>query len=294
MATRRLDSPPRALALYAKAAARSMPGAVRAADVPDLELVLGDVAPDPARLAAYAKVCGFTLRDELPVTYPHVLAFPLHMALMTEERFPFAAVGLVHVANRIEQHRPVRLDERLELRVRATAIRPHRRGRAFSIVSRARVGGELVWEGVSTMLRRGAGAAAGEGEGDGPAARPAQPPVAATWRLPGDLGRRYAAVSGDRNPIHLSRATARLLGFPRAIAHGMWTKARCLAALDTPLPAAFAVEVEFRRPILLPATVAFGSVESTVGDVRFAVRDANDGTPHLEGALHARGGSAAA
>jgi acyl dehydratase len=291
MATRRLAAPPRGLALYAKAAARSLPGATRGADMPDIELVLGDVAPDPARLAAYAKVCGFTLRDELPATYLHVLAFPLHMALMTDERFPFAAVGLVHVANRIEQHRPVRLGERLELRVRATAIEPHRRGRAFSIVSQARVGGELVWEGVSTMLRRGGGGS-GDGEADRTADRPAQPPVAATWRLPGDLGRRYAAVSGDRNPIHLYRATARLLGFPRAIAHGMWTKGRCLAALETRLPAAFAVEVEFRRPILLPATVAFGSVDSTDGDVRFAVRDARRGTPHVEGVLLGRGGSA--
>jgi acyl dehydratase len=291
MPTRRLDSPPRALALYARAVARSLPGASRGKDVPDLELVLDDVEVDPVRLAAYARVCGFTLRDELPATYPHVLAFPLHMALMTDERFPFGAVGLVHVSNRIEQHRPARLGERLALRVRPTAIEPHRRGRAFSIVSEARVGSELVWEGVSTMLRRGEGS--GEGEGEAARARPPESPAAATWRLSGDLGRRYAAVSGDRNPIHLYGATAKLLGFPRAIAHGMWMKARCLAALEPRLPAAFAVAVEFRRPILLPATVAFGSVEEDGGDVRFAVRDARRGTPHLEGAVHARTGEAA-
>jgi acyl dehydratase len=283
MTTRRLGSPPRALGLYAKAAARSLPGTPRGRDMPDLELVLDGVEVDRTRLAAYAKVCGFTLRDELPATYPHVLAFPLHMALMNDERFPFAAIGLVHVANRIEQHRPVRLGERLDLRVRPTAIEPHRRGRTFSILSEARVRSELVWEGASTMLRRGGDS----GDRDGAKARsPApEPPAAATWELPRDLGRRYAAVSGDRNPIHLYGATARLLGFRRPIAHGMWTKARCLAALEPRLPAAFAVEVEFRRPILLPATVAFGSVQSDAGDVRFAVRDARQGTPHLEGAV---------
>jgi acyl dehydratase len=297
MTIRRLGSSPRTLALYARAAARALPGAARGADMPDLELVLDGVEVDAARLAAYAKVCGFALRDELPATYPHVLAFPLQMALMNDERFPFAAVGLVHVSNRIEQHRPLRLGEPLELYVRATAIEPHRRGRAFSILSEVRVGTEPVWLGASTMLRRGGGSGeregggAGEGGRDGAAAGAPEPPAAATWRLPGDLGRRYAAVSGDRNPIHLYGATAKLLGFPRAIAHGMWTKARCLAALEPRLPAAFAVDVEFRRPILLPASVTFGSVESEAGAVRFAVRDAARGTPHLDGVVHPRGGS---
>jgi acyl dehydratase len=263
--------------------------------MPDLELVLEDVEVDPVRLAAYAKVCGFRLRDELPATYPHVLAFPLHMALMTDGRFPFGAVGLVHVSNRIEQRRPVRLGERLELRVRATAIEPHRRGRAFSIVSEARVAGQLVWQGVSTMLRRSGGSGEGDGDSAGaPLSEPAAPPpAAATWRLPGDLGRRYAGVSGDRNPIHLYGATAKLLGFPGAIAHGMWTKARCLAALEPRLPTAFAVEVDFRRPILLPATVVFGSAEADGGAIRFAVRDARRDTRHLEGAVRARAGGRA-
>jgi acyl dehydratase len=78
--------------------------------------------------------------------------------------------------------------------------------------------------------------------------------------------------------------TARPLGFPRAIAHGMWTKARCLAELEPRLPESFAVEVAFRRPILLPGTVEFGSREQGEA-IEFAVRDAEKGTPHLEGSV---------
>jgi len=104
----------------------------------------------------------------------------------------------------------------------------------------------------------------------------------AQWRLPGDLGRRYAAVSGDRNPIHMHDLPAKLLGFPRTIAHGMWTKARCLAALENRLPASFSVQARFRKPVLLPSTVTFGSVEDD-GVTRFAVRAARDGAPHLDG-----------
>jgi acyl dehydratase len=295
MATRALNASPRILPLYARAAATLVPGAGRLPFLPgggdaipaDLELELAEVWIDAAHLAAYAKVCRFALRDELPATYLHVVAFPLHMALMSDGRFPFGAVGLVHVANRITRHRPVRLDERLALRVRATALEPHPRGRAFTIVSEARAGDELVWEDETTILRRG-GASAGNGadRDRDPAAAPEPadpPPAGARWRLPGDLGRRYAGVSGDRNPIHMHDVPARLLGFPRTIAHGMWTKARCLAALESRLPAAFSVEARFRKPVLLPSTVTFGSARDGDGAIRFAVRAARDGTPHLDG-----------
>ena len=109
--------------------------------------------------------------------------------------------------------------------------------------------------------------------------------VCEEWRLPGDLGRRYGGVSGDRNPIHVHALSARLFGFPRAIAHGMWTKARCLAALAATLPDAYTVQVDFRKPIFLPGSVAFArsrEPESTA----FAVRAANDEELiHLEGTV---------
>ena len=52
------------------------------------------------------------------------------------------------------------------------------------------------------------------------------------WKAPADIGRQYAKVSGDYNPIHLSAVSAKLFGFPTAIAHGLWNKARTLAALE--------------------------------------------------------------
>jgi hypothetical protein len=107
----------------------------------------------------------------------------------------------------------------------------------------------------------------------------------AVWRLGGDLGRRYGAVSGDLNPIHVHRLSAKLFGFPTAIAHGMWTKARCLAQLGSQVPDAFAVEVAFRRPILLPAKVEFAEGRTPENGIAFGVRDARRGTGHLDGSL---------
>jgi acyl dehydratase len=292
MSIRALERPPRFLSLYARTLAPLVPGAALlpwvgggGGTLPELELTLAGARGERGQLARYASVCGFDPAEEdLPVSYPHVLAFPLHLALMSDGRFPFAAVGLVHVANRIDQQRPIRAHERLDLRVYATALRPHPRGRVFSLVTEARTTGELVWRERSTMLRRGGGDAK-PGAPEKRSTEQLSAPPSQEWRLAGDLGRRYAAVSGDRNPIHMHPLSARALGFPRAIAHGMWTKARSLAALQATggLPdGAFSVEVSFRRPILLPASVLFASAAE--GEtVRFGVRDARRGTEHLDG-----------
>jgi acyl dehydratase len=290
--TRALDSPPRILPLYARAAAPLIPGASRlpfipggGGEIPELDLELDGVRAKPEALAGYCRVCGFTLRDHLPPTYPHVLAFPLQMAVMADGSFPFGAVGLVHLENEIAQRRRIGAGEALTLRVRPTSLQPHPKGETFSLLTEARVGEETVWESTSTMLRRGRGAGAEPSRSYGDRTPNAgSPPAAAEWSLGSELGRRYAAVSGDRNPIHLHALTAKPLGFPAAIAHGMWTKARALAALESRLPDAFVVRVAFRRPILLPARVEFGSAEEEDA-IRFFVRDAEKKTPHLEGSL---------
>lgn len=300
MTTKELSGSPSMLALFARAGAAMIPGASRLpfvaggagdAAIPSLTLTLDDVTIERDRLASYDRVCGFRLGDTLPPTYPHMLAFPLHLALMTDGSFPFGAIGLVHIANTITQHRPIGADERLSLKVWATRLEPRPRGRKFDIRAEAAVDGESVWESVSTNLKRGGGsdaeAASREAQPAGPA--PEDLPVTATWNLPADLGRRYGSISGDLNPIHVHPLTARLFGFPTAIAHGMWTKAHCLAALEPRLPEAFTVEVAFKKPILLPATVEFASQTAEQGATTFAVRDARNGTPHLTGTVSPRG-----
>jgi hypothetical protein len=291
MPTRALDSSPSILPLYARAALPMIPGASLlpfvpggGGEIPDgLDLELAGVKAEAADVSAYAKVCGFALRDTLPPTYPHMLAFPLHMAVMSNGSFPFGAVGLVHVENSITQKRPIGVDEEMTIRVRPTNLQPHSKGKTFSLETEVLVDGEVVWESTSTMLRRGGsnGDAAKKG-GNGFDSLDADSPSGVEWKLPGDLGRRYAGVSGDRNPIHMHSLTAKPLGFPGAIAHGMWSKARALAQLESELPDSFEVEVRFRKPILLPARVLFAE-RNDGKDILFAIRDAKKDTPHLDG-----------
>jgi acyl dehydratase len=292
MTDRELSGSPGMLPLFGRASLSAIPGASRlpwvgggGGEVPEDALTLTDVPVDRQRLAAYDRVCGFSLSDVLPPTYPHMLAFPLHLSLMTAGTFPVPAIGLVHIANRIVQHRPIRATERLSLRVWATPLSPHPRGRQFALRSEAWVGPEKVWEESSLNLARG--------RCDDAVPAPEGPPgssglsQSAVWRLPGDLGRRYGSVSGDMNPIHVHPLSAKLFGFPTAIAHGMWTKARCLAQLGRELPNAYTVQVAFRKPILLPAKVAFAeaSLPRDARGIVFGVRDVRKDAVHLDGLL---------
>jgi acyl dehydratase len=247
-------------------------------ELPDTQLWRSGVEIDRSHLAAYDRVCGFGLSDTLPATYPHVLAFPLAIELMASRDFPFGLLGLVHVRNAIEQLRPLRADEPLDLLVWPERLAEHPRGRTVDIVAEGSVGGEPVWRDRSTYLHRERGGSTDRKERTQPAE------ANAVWDVPGDTGRRYAAVSGDRNPIHLHRLAARLFGQPGAIAHGMWSKARCLAALQGHVPEAFTVEVAFKLPVRLPAKVAFATWHD--GDERrFELRDARSGKPHVDGSL---------
>jgi hypothetical protein len=253
-------------------------------ELPDLTLDRAAVPIAARHVAAYADLCGFPRKDTVPLTYPHLLAFGLHMAVMTDGAFPFPAVGTVHLENSLTAHRAISAGERLDVTVRPDHLRAHPKGRVFDLLTEVRSGGELVWEETSTFLRTGKGKDASAASGLPPSAHLDAPGSSGTqWKVAGDLGRRYAAVSGDRNPIHLYGPTAKAFGFPRQIAHGMWSKARCLAALDGRLPDAVTVDVAFKKPVLLPGSVAFGSRHDDDGSYAFGLSNPSSGAPHLLG-----------
>jgi hypothetical protein len=242
------------------------------------------VTVERGHVDAYAAVCGFPTKDVVPLPYPHLLAFPLHMAIMTDAAFPAPAIGTVHLENSITGHRAIAIGERLVVSARVGPAKAHPKGTVYEFVTEVHAEGDdgPVWESTSTYLRRGKGddtASSGSSFPDAPAG-------SIEWRLPADLGRRYAAVSGDHNPIHLYPLTAKALGFPRQIAHGMWSKARCIAALENRLPDHVRVDVAFKKPIILPGAVAFGSTSMQDG-FAFSLTNPKSGAPHLDGATTA-------
>ncbi|KAI2671263.1 MaoC/PaaZ C-terminal domain-containing protein [Pseudomonas sp. TNT3] len=245
-----LNSEPGLSELYVRAATRRK---ITGTTLPDSGLRCW-VDVDQKRLAAYRNVCGFTDNALLPPTYPHILAFALQMQLLTAKEFPFPLLGLIHLSNRIRVLRPMGGVGRVRVSVQVQNLQPHAKGATFDVVTTLDDQLGPLWEAESQMLCRGVKL---EGE---PVEDVLTPSLTMTqvaqWKAPADIGRQYAKVSGDYNPIHLSAVSAKLFGFPTAIAHGLWNKARALAALADHLPTAnVEIAVQFRKPVRLPSEV---------------------------------------
>nr|WP_314434400.1 MaoC/PaaZ C-terminal domain-containing protein [uncultured Brevundimonas sp.] len=243
-----------------------------------------EVVLEARAIDAYARLCGFSTAQGVPVTWPHILSFPLQMRIMLGADFPYPAAGLVHVYNRIRQRARLEVGQRLVLTTRVGPLLAHEKGQAFALTTEVQHDGQFVWEGESIYLklgRAGRGAAAPELEA------PSGPSVLETWSTAPDLGRRYAAVSGDANPIHTSALGARLFGFRLPIAHGMWTKARAIAALtpQAPLEAA-EVQAVFRSPVFLGDAIVLHAAPPVRTNNVFEVRDMGGTRTHLRGRLN--------
>jgi len=279
-----IDKPPSPAAMYLGVlrSSRKRPGVVAA--LPEVTYVRPQVVLEPAHVASYAKVCGFGEAQGVPFTYPQMLAFPLVMAFFGSADCPWPAMGTVHLGNRIEQRQCLRPGDALRVELRTGRLLAHEKGQIFTLEMRILRGDDIVWEGTQSLLRIGVG------NPEGPAYASAlgtDLPLSrqADIQAPGDIGRRYGRVAGDLNPIHLSALSARLFGFRRAIAHGLWTKARALAALMPRDPVAEArVAVEFKTPLFLPSRASLWTARDAQ-DVRFEVRDAAGDKPHLRGHL---------
>ncbi|MEW6344676.1 MAG: MaoC/PaaZ C-terminal domain-containing protein [Paraburkholderia sp.] len=277
----------------AKLYARALSGLLkrgRHSQLPALRLVRPAAPLEPAAIERYARVCGFIPEHGVPLTFPHLLAFPLHLLMLTDPAFPWPALGLVHLANHVRLRRPLAYNEVLRVEVEFGALLRHDKGQAFVLHTRLYRRGEAVWDGDSIYLKRGA-AAVGDALAALEIGRDALQRVA-RWQLPSQLGRDYALASGDYNPIHLTALSAKAFGFPRAIAHGMWTLARSAAALQPPKPLAEAVvSAEFKTPMLLPGEASLWTVRPATAAAAIAasatreleVRDAAGDKPHLRG-----------
>lgn len=256
--------------------------------VPRIEARLSKVRIDRKHLAAYSEVCGAAAGATLPIAYPHVLAMPLHLAMLGAEAFPVKIMGLVHVQNRIAMRQPLSAEEPAEIRSWIEGHRETDRGQEFDLHTDYVVAGEPLWEETCTFLARrrpapgtrpSTSSRTVEGAPEGVAVQ------SSSFRAPAGLGRRYGFISGDVNPIHMSDLTARAFGFPRAIAHGMWSLGRAASDFE---PERFnggcEYSVTFKLPIYMPSWMTLQRWPIENGSA-FALRDAQGEKPHLAGTL---------
>lgn len=259
--------------------------------LPEATYSVNELKVNKTNLQDYRRICGFADNGQIPPTYFAVLSQSLQMNMMVDEAFPFAMLGLVHVANSVTQHRRIADSEVVSMRVSFANLRDHDKGKQFDFVTEVYSGEELVWEGTSTYLSRQKTESSGSKDSKPKTVN--QKPDAtkddlhSIFAVPEDIGRRYAKISGDFNLIHIHAVTAKAFGFPKAIAHGMWSKAKCLSVMD--LPEAYTVDVAFKLPILLPSEVELigDNLDKLQkdGTVEFDLYSAKNDKPHLAGTI---------
>lgn len=260
-------------------------GVVAGSAFPALSAQVVGVVVDRARVAAYRRVCSVPGSDGvLPIAMPEVLFLGVMGRLVLDPRFPLSPFGLIHTGQTITQHAPLRAGEPADLTARVASAARTAKGIELDVHLAADVGGQRRWEGVVTFLSRNASTQRVHGKDRAPAAPPRTGGV--PIEAPGDTGLAYARVSGDHNPHHLTPWTARPLGYPKPIAHGMWTLARVLAlapaeALAEPVH----VDVRFKRPLFLPGLMHAEVAAEPDGSWRMDAWNPRSGAPHLAGTL---------
>ena len=281
-------SPPGIWLSYTRVVASRKPSTMRDGQtVPRIEATLAAARPDPAHLARYAALCEVPRTDVVPIAYPHMLASGMHLAMLSSPAFPISVLGLVHVRNLIARERAQDPSEPLALRSRIEGHRDTERGQEFDLETEGRAGDSVVWRETCTFLARARGKRGTRPgvERDRESGTIGGPVTSTSFAAPAGLGRRYASVSGDYNPIHLADFTARPFGFKKAIAHGMWSLARCAAELgETDMAGRTTLDVAFKLPVYLPAWVILES-RAGEGGSDFALKDSSGNKPYLTGTL---------
>ncbi|GLP97288.1 MaoC family dehydratase [Paraferrimonas sedimenticola] len=250
--------------------------------LPEIQVNLSHWQADQAKVNQYCHVCGFEAnRDILPPTYLYTQVFRLHAIIFTDAAITFPLWGMIHLKNTIQQFRDVATNENLRLSCSLSGSSESDAGLEFELVSKAFAGDELVWQAHSTYLYKAPGGKRKRARPPRASDMPWEP--VGNWPLPQDLGRAYAKASGDYNLIHIHPLLAKQFGFDKILAHGMWSKARCVAELpQAQRSGACEIGVEFKLPLFLPAKVSFG-YQIEQDQCRFELRDERGRRPHLVG-----------
>jgi len=266
-----------------RAATGALPLVSRSDQLPSRTVAVEELPVDHRKVAEYAGVTGLRYGNNVPLTYPFALTFPVMMSLVTGFDFPFAAMGSVHTENHITQYRPIAVTDTVGVRVHAENLREHRKGLLVDLVTDVSVGNETAWHQVTTFLHQQRTSLSDEPKPP-PPKQPKLPPPSTVLRITPGRIRRYAVVGGDHNPIHTNPIAARLFGFPTVIAHGMFSAAAVLANIEARLPDAVRYSARFGKPVVLPATPGLYVDERDDG-WDLSLRNIAKGYPHLTGTV---------
>lgn len=209
---------------------------------------------DGRHLKQFTDICRLPPSDIMPLVYPLIFVFPLHVSIVGHREFPLLYVRMMQVRNHVIQHRPIDVRETIDISCTIIGQRVVAKGLEMDIYSGLEAAGDLVWESVHTYFFPG-----DFGEPDPPSPLAQLPPlsednVERNWTMPNGGGFCFGLMAGDYNPIHYLAPYARRMGFRRDFAHAQLSAALCLRHLPP-----FKADEPVRLDLAIKGPVYYGS-----------------------------------
>ena len=253
-----LAKQPSILPLYMACLLKSAQGKTQSEVIEDLTLKFNGCDIDQKKLKKFNRFFGFSHDAQVvPTTFIHLLVFRPQLKFLLNKALPFPVMGLVHLFNDIISHESVSIDDKLDITISVKEFSEKKKGKELTIHTQVHSKGRLVWESFSGFLYPN------KQKRKTSIKSPTNLPNkthSSSWELASNLGRQFALLSGDANPIHTYKLAAKIFGFKQAIAHGMCMALKCgseishIRADNAPIKRLY---VEFKKPVFLPNTVSF-------------------------------------
>ena len=250
-----LIKPPSTASNYLKLFTQKKPGIKEGEKLPEISYSLQDVKIEKQNVDLFNQVCG--IKDsKIFITYPYVLSGPLALSFITDKNFPIAPVGLLHLRNSIELFKNLEFEFPYCLEIRTLNSRFRPQGFEFDLLTELKTQGEIVWACKSTFLKRGKYSKEDPPSEDEEIFMKLEDGqfLEGKIHIPSDIGKVYARICKDYNPIHISNIMAKILGYKRSIAHGMWTLARTASYLH-PETSIKKLDAVFKGPVFTDSKV---------------------------------------
>lgn len=239
--------------------------------LPKLQSEEFELIPKVDELNTFNNLVHWKNAKHLAPTWLQMVSLPAYLNLITDPRFPFGPLGLVHVSNEITLYQPLPAGATYQMLAKITEYQSHPKGMLIMATVTGKLDNQKVYESKSSFLAIISDASERKKRKSTSFEFAVEHESIQSWSLDSSIGRRYAKISGDYNLIHLNPITARLFGFKRHIAHGMYLNARALsvicaddsAGLDkshvtNSVTGPIKMSMEFKKPVFLPAKVDLG------------------------------------
>lgn len=214
---------------------------------------------DKAKLKAFADFLDSS--NQRPLSYLYCIAQRAQIAAMLDKEFSIALPGMVHLENILEAKKAWSVEKPFEIEVKLSVAYKAE----GSLIPRCEVNfyqeDEKVLSCLSTYMARRKISSSHKKKEKQAVILP-KPSHRQAWSISANTGKKYAAVSGDHNPIHTYAFFARLMGFKRAIAHGWYSVARAAVEAEKKRGKDITfIEVAFKSPVFLPSEQHFSFFE---------------------------------